>query len=429
MAIRRSCQGVGSWALRCQGRTAPAVGQGKGECLVFIRWTTLVIIALCVVNPAPALTPFTTLVVPAAARGAGAGTSMWQMNLYLINFGTKNANVELYWLERNTDNSDATPVTVTVPAGQTLVLADVIRDTFGLEAGGGAIRIESDVPIAATSRIYNLQEQKIYGQGFAGLTTAEAVTACYDTVIGGLRQDASARSNLFAVAGPAGAAFTVNARAPTGLALGSPQDYAADPWSALYIPLGSVAGASAGQMVTAISVTSGAAWFAGSRINEVSGDPLTLAAVTPDSSLQDLYALGGTYAGNWIMQGTSEGVDGTAVLIVTIDKASGIGSIMIDFAGPLVNGVDPGPLTVSGPLGPGGGSFHGVSPEFGSVGSTVDAHGALSWAAAGSSDPDVISIEAAGFVTWEQIIMSFRVTLAGELPPLAGGLALSRQGM
>ena len=383
-------------------------------------------IGLCLLVAAPtlALTPCTTLVVPAAARGPGAGTSMWQMDLYLINNGTSAARAELYWLERDTDNRGVSPVTITVPAGQTVVLTDVIRSRFNRDAAGGAIRIESDAPIAATSRIYNLQGGVTFGQGFDGLSTADATTACSQAaVVGGLRQDSGSRSNLFAVAGEAGASFRVEARTPSGAALGS-ASFTTPPWGAVYIPLANVAGANAGPIMTVISVDSGAAWLAGSRIDEASGDPFTLAAVVPDPSLLDLTELSGTYVGIWGLD--DEDVSGTAMMFIAVAEATGTASMMLDFSGPLLNGIDPGPATVSGPLGPGSGTFYGLSPEFGSMGSTVDAHGQLDWTATGGSVPSILTIDATGFITMDQVLMSFTITLADGVSVLRGGMALVR---
>ncbi len=382
-------------------------------------------LGLCLLVAAPvlALTPCATLVVPAAARGAGVGTSLWQMDLYLINSGTRSARAELSWLERNTDNRNVSPVVVTVPAGQTVVLTDVIHQRFGLDEAGGAIRIEADVPIAATSRIYNLQSGVTFGQGFDGLTTADATTACLQTVVGGLQQDAGTRSNLFGVAGEAGASFTVEARTPAGAALGN-ASLTSPPWGAVYVPLANLVAADAGPVMAVISVTSGSAWFAGSRIDQASGDPFTLAAVVPDPSLLDLTELTGTYVGIW---GFDDGdVSGTAMMFIAVAESTGAGSITVDFDGPLLHGIDPGPATVSGPLGPGSGSFHGMSPEFGTIGSEVDAHGHATWIAAGGSVPEILSIEATGVVTMAQVLMSFNVTLANGLGELRGGLALVR---
>jgi hypothetical protein len=368
-----------------------------------------------------ALTPCHTLVVPAAARGPGIGSSIWQMDLYLINSGTGSARVELFWLERDADNSNATPITVTVPAGQTVVLADVILALFGRESAGGAIRIESDRPIAATSRIYNLQSGVTYGQGFDGLTTGDAITACCTTVIGGLRQDNGSRSNVFAVAGEAGAAFRIDALTPAGVTLGS-TNITAPPWGAVYVPLTSVATSADGPLMTSIWLDSGHAWFAGSRIDQASGDPFTLAAVAPDPSLLDLTELSGGYTGTWRIE--TLGLGGAATMAIAVASSQGSATIVLDFDGPLLNGVDPGPAAVSGPLGPGSGTFYGVSPEFGTIGAEVDAHGHVTWTAAGGSDPGILTVEASGIIAHDQVLMSFVVTLVPPLGELRGELDL-----
>ena len=197
------------------------------------RSTTVTIcLGLCLTAvSAVALTPCQTLVVPAAARGPGVGASVWRMDLYLINDSATSTSANLFWLERDDDNRNATPVEISVPAGQTVVLEDVILGLFGRDSAGGAIRIESDHPIAATSRIYNLQSGVTFGQGFDGLTTADAITACCTTVIGGLQQDTGTRSNAFAVAGEAGATIRIDAKTPSGAMLGS-DTISVPPWGA-----------------------------------------------------------------------------------------------------------------------------------------------------------------------------------------------------
>ena len=49
---------------------------------------------------------------------------------------------------------------------------------------------------------------------------------------------------------------------------------------------------------------------------------------------------------------------GTATMFIAVAASEGTAAIVLDFDGPLLDGVDPGPATVSGPLGPGSATFH-----------------------------------------------------------------------
>jgi len=180
-----------------------------------------------------------------------------------------------------------------------------------------------------------------------------------------------------------------------------------------------------GDLMVVAEVTAGAAWFAGSRIDQASGDPFTLAAVVPDPSLLHLADLAGNYFGVW-GQGSFDEVSGDAEMTITVDEGAGTASVTLDFDGPMLHGLDPGPLTVTGPLGPGSGHLTGSSTDFGTVTLTVDAHGKLEWTATEVPDPEVEHIISKGFITQEQMIASFNVELTGSLGNIWGGMALVR---
>ncbi len=357
-----------------------------------------------------ALTPGTLVVVPAAARGAGAGTSVWQMDLVLINDGSASATVRLTWLERNTDNTGAAPVTVTVPAGQTLVIEDVIGTRLGRQSGAGAILVTSNRPVAATSRIYNLQSGVTFGQGFDGLSAAAAVAAGAGTTIAGLRQDAGSRSNVFAVAGPNGASFTLTGRTPAGSGLGS-RTVTVPPWGAFFTSLTDFVSGSPGDVTVAAAVTAGDAWFAGSRIDEVSGDPFTLAGVIADPTLVATGEAAGTYLGSWFNQTFFS--SGPATGTVTVDTATGATSVTVDLGGNVLGGSDPPAEVYSFTVGPGGGSFETTSPVFGTTTTTIDARGRFSSDAPNVPAAGIDRFTSSGVFAADQILAGYTVFFTG----------------
>ncbi len=374
------------------------------------RHLALVSILVLAAASAAALTPATMLVIPAASRGPGAGTSVWQMDMFLGNAGSQSANVTMTWLERNTDNSGAPSVSVTVPAGRTMVLADVIQDRFGIDAGSGAILLTSNVPISATSRIYNLQGGVTFGQGFDGLAAPDNTPAGGERWITGLRQDGGSRSNLFAVAGPSGAELNLTARAPSGSSMGS-ASFTVPPWGALYAPLTDVVGGSPGDVTVVAAVSSGSAWIAGSRIDQASGDPFTAAASAADPTLFAPSQAAGTYLGSWFNQTFFS--NGPAATTVTINPATGAATVTVDLGGNVFGGSDPPPETFSFMLSPGGGTFQTNSPIFGTTTTMVDARGRFWSDSPNVPAPGIDRFTASGIISAEQMLAGYTVFFPG----------------
>jgi hypothetical protein len=95
-----------------------------------------------------------TLFVPVAAHLPASGGAMWNSDLRLYNATGADTTADLSFLRDGQDNSSASPVTVTVPAHQTLLLEDIVSSTFGLQ-DSGAIRIQSSVSLVASASTYN----------------------------------------------------------------------------------------------------------------------------------------------------------------------------------------------------------------------------------------------------------------------------------
>lgn len=228
--------------------------------------------------PAAAINPGTEIFVPAAARGGGAGGSTWITDLYVYNPGMDQVTVDIYWLDRGTDNSGATAQSYTVNGGETMVLADVILNVFGESSAGGAFRIVSTGDVMVNSRIYNQMGDDTFGQGFEGIPAEAAITAAKGatTDFVGLTDNASFRTNLFAVNTAATTSnVTFNLMDTSGTVMAS-RSYQMPPYSALYKEVSDLGGPSFDQGTIHAEVTQGSAIVVGSKIDSGSGDPTTL---------------------------------------------------------------------------------------------------------------------------------------------------------
>jgi len=380
-----------------------------------------------VAGAAMALTPATESVVPAGARGAGAGSSVWQMDLYLLNPGSVQATVMVYWLERNQDNSAAVPFTVVVPGGGEVVLDDVILDRVGLSSAGGAFRIVADQPVVANSRIYNLQGASTFGQGFEGLGPDAMASAGGSSRawIAGLQQSSASRSNLFAVAGPSGAEIAVTGLSPAGAEAGT-GSFSVPPWGAFYTALAPIVGQAPGDLVLRVDVTSGEAWCAGSRIDDSTGDPFTLAAaVVAGGQRFDATAYAGTWLGEW--HNTTFGSSGAASATITVDTSTMTFTLVSDLDGFVFGASDPPPETYTGPYDENGVSLTANSETFGTTHMTVTPDGQVSGSSTDVPNASIDSVQYSGTITPTTYSVSYTVVFSGGGGTADGVVTMTKQ--
>ena len=97
--------------------------------------------ALCLARRRPGPEPGRRAVDPAAARGAGAGGSFWITDLYVMNLGEEEVDLEIAWLARGADNSEAEGQSSNRAGGDPGARG---RDQryLRIRAGRGAIHIE-----------------------------------------------------------------------------------------------------------------------------------------------------------------------------------------------------------------------------------------------------------------------------------------------
>jgi len=259
--------------------------------------TLSLVIAILAAGAAPALAlnSGTDLLVPAAARGAGLAGSTWLTDLYVLNPGSESVSVTLYWLVRNQANSNPASQTFTVLAGETLVLADVIQQTFGLDSGNGAFRVVADGEVVVNSRIYNQQGSVTFGQGFEGVPRTAAVAAGSSTDIVGLAHNSNFRTNVVVIdASGTGATVSLSLRDPAGTELAS-GSYTLGGFEPRLRPITDLGASLAFDDATLhVEVTEGAAIVVASKVDndEATGDPTTLEGWSPVGAAA---GAGGTY--------------------------------------------------------------------------------------------------------------------------------------
>jgi hypothetical protein len=160
-----------------------------------IRTALSIFVFLCVIaSAAEGLNPDDELWVAAAGRGKGAGTAFWITDLYIMNLGEEAEMVEIAWLARGEDNSEADGEIFEIGPSETLFLEDVVHEVFGFSKAWGGIHIEivdegdekntakqdgSDHPmLAVNGRVYSMGDDgETYGLAFEGVPSSAAISA------------------------------------------------------------------------------------------------------------------------------------------------------------------------------------------------------------------------------------------------------------
>jgi hypothetical protein len=125
-------------------------------------------------SAALAIPPSTDQYLPSTGRVQGQCPggicALFRTDVWIFNPSTTTtANVEIIFLPRDTDNSNPTATTsFAVQPGQTKEFDDIFQSAFNLDGVVGALRVTSDVPVVATSRIYDVNVQTNKGTGTAG---------------------------------------------------------------------------------------------------------------------------------------------------------------------------------------------------------------------------------------------------------------------
>jgi hypothetical protein len=157
----------------------PAFGPLKEIGAEMSKRLALSAVFLLVAGVSPAAGPINMIsndiMVPAAGRGPGAAGSFWVTDLWIRCPGGGDAVLEFHALD---SPSAAALATATVHMNQPVVyLADVIKNTFGMDSGFGNIRIRSTTPSTATLRLYSQGGGGNYGFAFMGMPSSMSMGA------------------------------------------------------------------------------------------------------------------------------------------------------------------------------------------------------------------------------------------------------------
>ena len=300
-----------------------------------MRHFTTTVTALIVLAsvPALALNSGTDILVPAAGRA-----EPWRTDLYVMNPGSSPVAVTVSWLVRGQANPSPDSFTFSLAAGRTQIFEDIILDEFGYASGSsanGAFRVAADGDIVVNSRIYSDDGSQTFGQGFEGVPTWAAISSGQSAEVVGLTQGFGFRTNVYATAGPDGAAIDFTLVTPGGgtiatstLTLAGYEPYL-QRINRLFSGLADFQNAS-----LRATVTSGLAVIGASKVDDASTDPTTLESSASggtgpvDGSYQFvLYeASGAPFDGAgqlWIVDGWVTFIDGSYINYDNDDDGDG----------------------------------------------------------------------------------------------------------
>jgi len=136
----------------------------------------------------------TEQVIPAVGRSGGANGTFWRSDVTLFNPNASTMTLALRYLPANADNSAPLTRTMTIGAGRTVVIADLLLSWFGLSGGTGALSIGwggGNGPIV-TSRTYT----SVAAGGTFGQSIDPVGGFGTDAWVPGLRSDFAFRSNV-----------------------------------------------------------------------------------------------------------------------------------------------------------------------------------------------------------------------------------------
>lgn len=230
----------------------------------------------------PVSYPFAaTAVIPAAAHVAGAQGTAWVTDVVLHNPRGDDVTAFVFLLKSGVDSSLGDAVELIVPSYESVLLADVVQQTFGDASASGAILIGADQSLVISSRTYNTAPEGTYGQFIPGLDVNRALTAGQSATLIQLSESASFRTNL-GVANASAANLDVVAEiySGSGQHLGT-RNFQAPPWSHVQVNgvftwAGSPDTADGYAVISCDTV--GARWFAyASVVDNRSGDPVYIA--------------------------------------------------------------------------------------------------------------------------------------------------------
>jgi uncharacterized protein DUF5666 len=132
-----------------------------------------------------------------AARKAGLNGSFFTTSLTLSNTGTADASVTIKFLGHDRDGRNGIERTITVAAGATVVINDLLGSFFGIGDDFGGVRITSSVPtLVVDSNTGTPSGQGTFGQQLRATEHNDLITSSRSRSIAGVRSNGRFRTNL-----------------------------------------------------------------------------------------------------------------------------------------------------------------------------------------------------------------------------------------
>ncbi|HPC82152.1 MAG TPA: PKD domain-containing protein [Thermoanaerobaculaceae bacterium] len=131
-----------------------------------------------------------------AAHTAGAQGTSWVSDVVLHNPGDSAASATIYYLEKDLDNTGTLGWSVSVPAGRSLKLADIVAQTFARSSSSGALLVGATRELVVTSRTFNDAASGTYGQYIEGYPAASAIGGGEEGRLIQLTRNANYRTNI-----------------------------------------------------------------------------------------------------------------------------------------------------------------------------------------------------------------------------------------
>ena len=236
--------------------------------------TALVLLTLFAASSALAISPSDDLLIAGAAR-----TNRWTADLYINNPGTTGVTVEVWWLNRDPEDTNPAPESFSVGAEETLILNDVLLSVFGLNRAEGAFRITTTGgEVTANLIVFTGAggENGTYGSGFEGIPASSATSSGESTTLSGMVLNSDFYTNLFALSGASGVTMDVDLLDPDGNLLDTERIVltAYAPWFSSVENLWDVASFENGTAL--VQVSAGSMVMLGSKVDRTSKDPTTV---------------------------------------------------------------------------------------------------------------------------------------------------------
>jgi hypothetical protein len=139
--------------------------------------------------------------VARTAGGTVAAPAYYTSDVFVANRGGRTANYTVKFLGHDQDGTTGPERSFTLGAGNAATFRDVLGSVFNLSSGGGygAIRITADSPdlkITSVTTTPTADKTGAFGQSVPAVATPQLMTPASPGTIVGLREDATARTNL-----------------------------------------------------------------------------------------------------------------------------------------------------------------------------------------------------------------------------------------